>query len=95
MSKEKLNDDFPVDSAKVSSKNNPTLLLRADDSLHKLPANVLESHQAFSKNLDRLDNIKKVNSLRDLVESLKENNKKLDDLTIVYFEEGEESTEAS
>ena len=91
MSKDTLPDEFPVNAAKISSKNNPSLLLRTDDCLHKLPSNVLESYQTFNRNLDRIRKIKNIKSLRDFVESLKENNKKIDDLSIIYFDDGETS----
>ena len=46
--KDKLPANFPVNKAKVSSKDNPSVILRVDDSLHKLPPNSLHSLVTFN-----------------------------------------------
>ena len=90
VSKEPLPDNFPVSASKISQKNNPSILIRADDSIHKLPPNALESLQAFNRNLNRIVKVKEVKSVRDLSSALKSNNKKLDDITVVYCKESGE-----
>jgi hypothetical protein len=92
VSKNKLPDNFPLNTSKVSSKNNPSVILRVDDSLHKLPPSSLHSLVTFNKGLDRLKNVKEVKTVRDLSRALDENNKRLDDITILYCEDEENAT---
>ena len=89
VSKDTLPDDFPISSSKVSIKNSPSVFIRANDSLHRLRPNVLENLGEFNKSLNKLTQVKEVKNVRDLSEALKENNKKLDDLTILYCEDAD------
>ena len=74
------------DVSKVSRKDKPTFLLRADDSLHQIPSEAL--NQNFPEGMfDEIKRVKTNNliwSIKDLSDALKQNNTKLDSLTVVY-----------
>ena len=76
-----------VDVEKVSSKNRPTFMLRANDSLHKIKPEVFERGYPFSMDseLHRLTSNKLVWSRKDLATALEENQKSgYESMTIVY-----------
>ena len=75
-----------VDKAKVSEKNKPTFLLRADNSLHKVRPEHLRSEfpQGLKHDLLRVSGSKPIWRVKDLAEALRVNNTELDSLTVVY-----------
>ena len=83
-------DSF-VDKEKVSSKNRPTFLLRADDGLHKVkPENLRhEFPQGLKNELNRVGGNRFIWSVKDLAGVLKANNTELDSLTVVYCHDPE------
>jgi len=74
------------DSAKVSSKDRPTLFLRANDSLHKVGGSLLNEDFLITlkKEVERIQSNRLIWSARDLTEALRKNNTELDSLTVVY-----------
>jgi hypothetical protein len=80
------NVDQLVDVSKVSRKDKPTFLLRADDGLHKIPSQAVNENfpDDLKSEIDRLSTTKLIWSMKDLSDALKKNNTKLDSLTVVY-----------
>ena len=74
------------DVSKVSRKDKPTFLLRADDSLHRIPSEALNQNfpERMFDEIKRLKTNKLIWSIKDLSDALKQNNTKLDSLTVVY-----------
>ena len=74
------------DVSKVSRKDKPTFLLRADDSLHKIPSEALNQNfpEGMFNEIKRVKTNKLIWSIKDLSDALKQNNTKLDSLTVVY-----------
>ena len=74
------------DVSKVSRKDKPTFLLRADDSLHKIPSEALNQNfpEGMFDEIKRVKTNKLIWSIKDLSDALKQNNTKLDSLTLVY-----------
>ena len=74
------------DVSKVSRKDKPTFLLRADDSLHKIPSEALNQNfpEGMFDEIKRVKTNKLIWSIKDLSDALKQNNTKLDSLTVVY-----------
>lgn len=75
-----------VDKEKVMRKDNPTFLLRAEDSLHKIPTSSVNSDfpEQMQNELSRVAVNRLIWSMRDLSQALKHNNTELDSLTMVY-----------
>ena len=75
-----------MDIEKVSRKDKPTFLLRADDGLHKIPSSSVNENfpEGIKSEIERLSSTKLIWSIKDLSDALKVNNTKLDSLTIVY-----------
>ena len=80
------NVDLIVDIEKVSRKDKPTFLLRADDGLHKIQSSSVNENfpEGIESEIQRLSSTKLIWSIKDLSDVLKVNNTKLDSLTIVY-----------
>jgi len=78
--------DSMADPSKISNKNKPTFLLRADDSLHKIPPQKLNSEfpEGLNEELIRITSNRLIWSTKDLADALKKNNTELDSLTMVY-----------
>lgn len=74
------------DVSKVSRKDKPTFLLRADDSLHRIPSETLNQNfpEGMFDEIKRVKTNKLIWSIKDLSDALKRNNTKLDSLTVVY-----------
>ena len=74
------------DVSKVSRKDKPTFLLRADDSLHQIPSEALNQNfpEGMFDEIKRVKTNKLIWSIKDLSDALKQNNTKLDSLTVVY-----------
>ena len=74
------------DVSKVSRKDKPTFLLRADDSLHRIPSEALNQNfpEGMFDEIKRVKTNKLIWSIKDLSDALKQNNTKLDSLTVVY-----------
>ena len=75
------------DKAKVSRKDKPSFFLRAEDSLHKIPANTVNEDfpEGIQQELNRIANNRLIWSVKDLYDALKQNNTQLDSLTMVYY----------
>jgi len=82
-----------IDKAKISRKKRPTLLLRADDRISKMPAESLRDDfpKEFRKSMIKESSFIVVNSLKDLAERIREGNRGLNDTTIVYCQDPTQS----
>jgi hypothetical protein len=74
------------DVSKISRKDKPTFLLRADDSLHQIPSQSLNQNfpEEMFQEIKRVSTNKLIWSIKDLSDAIKQNNTKLDSLTVVY-----------
>ena len=73
---------------KVQRKTNPSVFIQVNNSLHKVKPDTLKKISAFESFVDKVSKVKLASSIKDLVTALKENNTKLDSLTVVYCTDG-------
>jgi len=73
---------------KVQKKTNPSVFIQVNDSLYKVKPDTLKEITAFESFVNKVSRVKLASSIKDLVTALKENNTKLDSLTIVYCTDG-------
>ena len=83
-----------IDLDKVARKTNPSIFLQANDTLHKVKVENLQSVQKFQAFADKVSNVRVAGTVKDLVVALKQNNTELDSLTIVYYNNSEGKTAA-
>ena len=74
---------YPKD--KVSSKQRPTVFIKADNRLSKIsPSRLLNKSDRFPQTMSKESSMIRVKSVKDLADSIHKYNRSLNDTTIVY-----------
>ena len=79
--------ELSIDLEKVRRKTDPSIFVHVNDTLHKVKPDALKEPAEFRALVDRVSKVRLAASVKDLVTALKENNRSLDSLTIVYCAE--------
>ena len=89
LSSETLPEGLPLEVNKVKGKNSPSIILRTDESLHNIKSGSTKDYWSLRDQIANFTEPRQVNTVKDFVETLKSENKKIDDFTMAYFDDKE------
>ena len=89
LSSETLPEGLPLEVNKVKGKNSPSFILRTDESLHNIKSGSTKDYWSLRDQIANFTEPRQVNTVKDFVETLKSENKKIDDFTMAYFDDKE------